>query len=58
MDVDTARGSDVDIEDRGPAEVLGFGATPDGANAVNPAFDVTPYHLVTAIITDERVITP
>jgi S-methyl-5-thioribose-1-phosphate isomerase len=58
MDADTARGSDVDIEDRGPTEVLGVGATPDGADAVNPAFDVTPHHLVTAIITDERVIRP
>jgi methylthioribose-1-phosphate isomerase len=32
--------------------------TPDAARAVNPAFDVTPHRLVTAIITDTRVIRP
>jgi methylthioribose-1-phosphate isomerase len=54
-------GTDVEIEDRGPAEVLGFGGVriaPTDADAVNPAFDMTPHHLVTAIITDERVIRP
>jgi methylthioribose-1-phosphate isomerase len=56
VDVETARGSDVDIEDRGSEEVLGN--APPGATAVNPAFDVTPHHLVTAIITDRRVVTP
>jgi methylthioribose-1-phosphate isomerase len=57
----TPTGSDVDIEDRDAAEVLGYGGTrvaPTDAGAVNPAFDVTPHHLVTAIITDERVIRP
>ena len=61
VDADTARGADVQIEDRGADEVLGFAGvrvTPDGAGAVNPAFDVTPHHLVTAIITDARVIRP
>jgi methylthioribose-1-phosphate isomerase len=29
---------------------------PEGADAVNPAFDVTPHSLVTAIVTDRRVI--
>jgi methylthioribose-1-phosphate isomerase len=61
VDGDTATGADVHIEDRGAAEVLGFGATrvaPDDAAAVNPAFDVTPHHLVTAIVTDTRVIRP
>ena len=28
------------------------------AGAVNPAFDVTPHDLVTAIVTDRRVIRP
>ncbi len=61
VDNDTPAGSDVDIEDRDAAEVLGYGGTrvaPADAGAVNPAFDVTPHHLVTAIITDERVIRP
>ena len=61
VDNDTATGADVEIEDRDAAEVLGYGGTlvaPADAGAVNPAFDVTPHHLVTAIITDERVIRP
>ena len=40
-----------------PAEVVGATA-PAGADAVNPAFDVTPHHLVTAIVTDTRVLRP
>jgi methylthioribose-1-phosphate isomerase len=61
VDPDTKTGNDVPIEDRGPAEVLAFGSAataPAGAAAVNPAFDVTPHHLVTAIVTDRRVIRP
>ncbi len=57
----TATGADVEIEDRGPVEVLGFGGievAADGAGAVNPAFDVTPHHLVTAIVTERRTIRP
>jgi methylthioribose-1-phosphate isomerase len=59
VDVETATGADVEIEDRGAAEVVGFGAvrtTPDGADAVNPAFDVTPHRFVTAVVTERRVI--
>jgi methylthioribose-1-phosphate isomerase len=59
VDKDTPTGADVEIEDRGRAEVLGFGGVhvaPADSGAINPAFDVTPHHLVTAIITDERVI--
>ncbi|MFF5082183.1 S-methyl-5-thioribose-1-phosphate isomerase [Actinoplanes sp. NPDC000266] len=52
VDPDTATGLDVPIEDRGAAEVTPWAA------AVNPAFDVTPYDLVTAIVTDQRVIRP
>jgi methylthioribose-1-phosphate isomerase len=50
VDPQTPDGASVEIEDRGPAEVTAFSA------AVNPAFDVTPYDLVTAIVTDRRVI--
>ena len=51
----------VEIEDRDADEVLGFAGTrvaADGAGAVNPAFDVTPHHLVTAIVTESRVLRP
>jgi methylthioribose-1-phosphate isomerase len=61
VDTETATGFDVEIEDRGADEVLGFAGvahTPEGARAVNPAFDVTPHDLVTAIITDRRLIHP
>jgi methylthioribose-1-phosphate isomerase len=61
VDEATPSGADVEIEDRGAAEVLGFAGvptTPAGAQAINPAFDVTPAGLVTAIITDRRVIRP
>ncbi|HEX5495506.1 MAG TPA: S-methyl-5-thioribose-1-phosphate isomerase [Mycobacteriales bacterium] len=61
VDAGTATGADVPIEDRDPAEVLSFAGTataPDGAGAYNPAFDVTPADLVTAIVTDLRVIRP
>ncbi|MCA2215770.1 S-methyl-5-thioribose-1-phosphate isomerase [Jidongwangia harbinensis] len=50
VDHDTPDGAAVEIEDRGGAEVTAF------ADAANPAFDVTPHDLVTAIVTDRRVI--
>jgi S-methyl-5-thioribose-1-phosphate isomerase len=50
VDLETPDGAAVEIEDRGAAEVTGF------SDAVNPAFDVTPHDLVTAIVTDRRVI--
>jgi len=59
VDTATPDGAAVEIEDRGRDEVLEFrGArtAPDGVDAVNYAFDVTPYDLVTAIVTDRRVI--
>jgi methylthioribose-1-phosphate isomerase len=46
-------GMDVPIEERDPAEVA-----PDGTPAYNPAFDVTPHDLVTAIVTETRAIRP
>jgi S-methyl-5-thioribose-1-phosphate isomerase len=59
VDSGTPDGASVEIEDRGAPEVLslrGVPTAPDGVDAVNPAFDVTPYDLVTAIVTDRRVI--
>jgi eIF-2B alpha/beta/delta-like uncharacterized protein len=50
VDRDTPDGAAVDIEDRDPAEVSA------DRPAANPAFDVTPFDLVTAIVTDRRVI--
>jgi methylthioribose-1-phosphate isomerase len=38
--------------------VFGTRVAPDDTEAANPAFDVTPAELVTAIITEEGVIRP
>jgi methylthioribose-1-phosphate isomerase len=51
VDMVTKSGDDVEIEDRGAAEI-----TDTGLPAVNPAFDITPHDLVTAIVTDRRVV--
>jgi methylthioribose-1-phosphate isomerase len=50
VDHDTPSGDAVPIEDRGSGEITPW------APAANPAFDVTPHDLVTAIVTDRRVI--
>ena len=36
----------------------GVQTAPSGIDVLNPAFDVTPHELVTAIITEEGVLTP
>ncbi|MEV0271728.1 S-methyl-5-thioribose-1-phosphate isomerase [Hamadaea sp. NPDC050747] len=54
-------GSAIPIEQRDPAEVThyaGVPVAPAGAGAFNPAFDVTPADLVTAIVTENRVWRP
>ncbi len=51
----------VPIEERDPTEVLvwhGRRLAPEGATARYPAFDVTPPHLVSAIVTDRGVFPP
>jgi methylthioribose-1-phosphate isomerase len=61
VDSTTPSGADVEIEDREADEVLSFAGeriAPDGAGGINPAFDVTPYDLVSAIVTDRRVLHP
>lgn len=59
VDADTATGADIEIELRAEAEVTGFGEVrfaPGDAAALNPAFDVTPTELITAIVTDRRIV--
>lgn len=59
VDVRTATGDDIHIEMRGEDEVLTFGGTriaPLESRAHNPAFDVTPARLVSAIVTEEGVL--
>ena len=38
--------------------ILEVQVTPDGTGAGNPAFDVTPNHLVTGLITERGVCAP
>ena len=55
FDLSIATGADIPIEQRAAEEVThGFGAqtAPDGVAVYNPAFDVTPAELISAIITD------
>lgn len=59
VDMGTECGRDIEIEDRGSAEVVSFGGiqtAPVGTRAINPAFDVTPSTLITAVITDRRAV--
>ncbi|MEL7156785.1 MAG: S-methyl-5-thioribose-1-phosphate isomerase [Actinomycetota bacterium] len=59
LDPATPDGAGIEIEDRGPDEVRtahGHPITPPTAPAVNPAFDVTPSSLITAVVTDRRTI--
>ena len=55
------QGAHIPIEMRNPQEVLqfqGVPSAPQGIEVLNPAFDVTPHDLVTAIITEEGVLRP
>ena len=61
IDLRTAAGSLIPIEERDPEEVWRIGdraIAPEGIRAYNPAFDITPHHLITAIITEAGVATP
>jgi methylthioribose-1-phosphate isomerase len=59
FDLTIMDGSGIPIEERDPEEVKSFAGVktaPDKAKAYNPAFDVTPAGLLTAIITETCVI--
>jgi methylthioribose-1-phosphate isomerase len=54
-------GSHIPIEERPAAEVTGYRGTrwaPEGVSVRNPAFDVTPAELVTAIISEKGIASP
>lgn len=60
FDFTLQKGSDIPIEMRSPEEVLCFGGLPTAPadiEVLNPAFDVTPHELISAIITEEGVLT-
>ncbi len=59
IDLTTKTGADIPIEERHPDEVIhiaGVRIAPEGVNVYNPAFDVTPNELITAIITEKGII--
>lgn len=59
FDLSLAEGAEIPIEERPPEEVTdGFGprTAPEGVGVCNPAFDVTPADLITALITERGVI--
>ncbi|WP_030895499.1 S-methyl-5-thioribose-1-phosphate isomerase [Streptomyces sp. NRRL S-474] len=74
VDLDTPDGASIEVEQRAGHEVTelvapqapvagaeaggGIPVAPLGTTAYNPAFDVTPPELVTAIVTEEGVVSP
>ncbi|GIW41640.1 MAG: methylthioribose-1-phosphate isomerase [Candidatus Binatia bacterium] len=61
VDFECETGRDIPIEERDPQEVTRFAdrpVAPDGIRVENPAFDVTPHELVTAIVTERGVARP
>ena len=59
VDLATADGSEIPIEERKPVEVLeirGVRIAPPDTEVRNPSFDMTPAELISGIITDEGVI--
>ncbi|MEU5168930.1 S-methyl-5-thioribose-1-phosphate isomerase [Streptomyces mutomycini] len=73
VDLETVDGTSIVVEQRSATEVTEFtsqpgapaggggggrAVAPPGTQAYNPAFDITPSELVTAIVTEEGVISP
>lgn len=63
LDLHITCGSQVSIEQRDPEEVLGLryqdeAIAPEGAKALNPAFDITPNELISAWVTERGIIRP
>lgn len=61
VDIQLDSGAEIPIEERHPEEVThccGRRVVPEGVDVWNPAFDITPAHLVTAIVTDRGIVYP
>lgn len=59
VDMATASGDLIEIEERDPAELLGIAGqrtVADGIEAWNPVFDVTPHDLIDAVVTERGVV--
>ena len=63
VDLSLANGDLIPIEERDEDEVLGIQfhgepVAPRAAHALNPAFDVTPHHLFTGLVTEKGIVHP
>jgi hypothetical protein len=61
IDFSLRDGTLIPIEERDPQEIYQVGETrlcPEGVDFYNPAFDVTPAELITAIITEKGAVPP
>jgi len=61
IDLQTPSGTQIPVEQRDPTElthISGLRIAPEGTPALNPAFDITPAELITAIITERGVARP
>ena len=62
IDLATPNGNGIPIEERNSSEVTQIHGSrviaPDGIAVWNPAFDVTPAHLITGIITERGILPP
>jgi len=59
VDLSIPSGDRIAIEERAPDEVTSFGGVrvaPEGIRAANPAFDVTPARLISAIVTERGIV--
>ena len=58
IDLSISSGEEIPIEERSPEEVLSFAGVqvaPQQVKAANPAFDITPYRYVSAIVTENGI---
>ncbi|MEE9247766.1 MAG: S-methyl-5-thioribose-1-phosphate isomerase, partial [Dehalococcoidia bacterium] len=58
IDLSISSGEEIPIEERSPEEVVSYAGVrvaPKGIKAANPAFDITPYRYVSAIVTQNGI---
>jgi methylthioribose-1-phosphate isomerase len=61
VDMSLSDGDQIEIEERSPREVTefhGVPVAPEGVEAFNPGFDITPARYVSAIITEAGIARP
>ncbi|MCP3742640.1 S-methyl-5-thioribose-1-phosphate isomerase [Rossellomorea sp. BNER] len=61
IDISTPTGKEIKIEERSEDEIivgLGKRIAPLGIKVYNPAFDITPFSLVTAFVTEKGIVYP